>query len=351
MTSAVAPPVASSAKVGDEASPLICAPCYVCLEGGPDEKGQPLIRSCSCRGESSAGYHLSCIINYAKVKTKQAVQDYEAGGDYYDSHEDNWAECANCKLPYKEPLCIELAKEMVAHVASLVSDPETHHLHFEARKAMAGMLPKKEAQDEMKSLLSLWGERKSDFLHRWQRRKDIDKRDQTIFYIEEKYLLLYWLGEYQLQDEDTSYQQALETWEQALETRIILKSLRAYDDRIDSEIQHLERQIRYLKDPKGSRAEREEELRQNIKDSSNENDHQWTNQHKHILARLLLVKEPPEYEEAISLLKESSEGWERILGPGHQELLVVQNDLLQAKEEYEEHLASTDDSNGDHARS
>ena len=48
--------------------PLVCAPCWICLEDGPDEKGEPLIRDCACRGETSAGYHLSCIIKFASAK-------------------------------------------------------------------------------------------------------------------------------------------------------------------------------------------------------------------------------------------------------------------------------------------
>ena len=114
MTSVSSP--AASAKVGDEAPPLVCAPCYICLEDGPDEAGQPLIRACSCRGESSAGYHLSCIISYAEAKTKEAVEKYETGDDDWGLVSEHWLECANCKQEYEDSLGIKLAKEMVAYV-------------------------------------------------------------------------------------------------------------------------------------------------------------------------------------------------------------------------------------------
>ncbi len=46
------------------------ATCYICLDGGPDEKGKPLARDCSCRGDSNGFFHMSCFIEYAKEKSK-----------------------------------------------------------------------------------------------------------------------------------------------------------------------------------------------------------------------------------------------------------------------------------------
>ncbi len=47
--------------------------CYICLDEGPDEAGKPLVRDCSCRGDTAGFAHLSCIIEYAEQKSKQAA--------------------------------------------------------------------------------------------------------------------------------------------------------------------------------------------------------------------------------------------------------------------------------------
>ena len=44
--------------------------CWLCLEDGRDESGQPLRRDCSCRG-GSGWAHLPCIVEYAKQKNEQ----------------------------------------------------------------------------------------------------------------------------------------------------------------------------------------------------------------------------------------------------------------------------------------
>jgi hypothetical protein len=49
------------------------ASCYICLDEGPDEAGKPLVRDCSCRGDTAGFAHLSCIIEYADQKSKQAA--------------------------------------------------------------------------------------------------------------------------------------------------------------------------------------------------------------------------------------------------------------------------------------
>ena len=47
----------------------IGAACYFCLE--EEEEGMPLVRDCSCRGNS--GYaHFSCLAKYAEQKSKRA---------------------------------------------------------------------------------------------------------------------------------------------------------------------------------------------------------------------------------------------------------------------------------------
>ena len=93
--------------------------------------------------------------------------------------------------------------------------------------------------------------------------------------------------------------------------------------------------------------EREKELRQDLTNYINKNDYHRANDYKCFLSTNLIQKEPPEYEEAISLLEEASEGFERILGPSHRTVAMVKNDLAAVKEMYAEHLASN--SNGHYA--
>ena len=346
---------ASSAKVGDVPQSLVCAPCYICLENGPDEDGRPLIRKCSCRGESSAGYHVSCIVNYAKAKTKEAVQDYEADGDDWYGFYDHWTKCANCKQEYEESLCLELAKEMVAHIGTLVPIPETHYLHFEARAKMVSFLPSKEAQEEFKVLLSLLEEQKRDIMPRWHELQLIGERDQKIFLTKEKDSLLMSLGIAQLKEKTT--EQTIETWGQRLVANKTLKALVSNhpnkkdgkvvvddyeynEDDIDSEIKRIEKQIWHLKDFKGSASDREEEWRREITKLAGINDHQSANAYKVVLAFTLLKQEPPQFQEAISLLQEASEVLERILGSSHKIVVGAKSGLADAKGKYEEFESS-----------
>jgi hypothetical protein len=48
------------------------AACYFCLGEEADEEGMPLVRNCSCRGDSAGFAHLSCLEKYAEQKCKQA---------------------------------------------------------------------------------------------------------------------------------------------------------------------------------------------------------------------------------------------------------------------------------------
>ena len=51
--------VASPASI-DMTIPIGAA-CYFCLGEEVDEKGKPLVRNCSCRGDSAGFAHLSCL--------------------------------------------------------------------------------------------------------------------------------------------------------------------------------------------------------------------------------------------------------------------------------------------------
>ena len=44
------------------------AMCFICLGEGDDDEGGPLVRDCSCRGDSAGFAHLSCIIQTQSKK-------------------------------------------------------------------------------------------------------------------------------------------------------------------------------------------------------------------------------------------------------------------------------------------
>ena len=75
--------------------------CWICLCEEPDEYGKLPERDCSCRGHSGFA-HASCIIEYAKEKSKEAGE--------YDVHKfvDPWRICPNCKQRYQHELAIDL---------------------------------------------------------------------------------------------------------------------------------------------------------------------------------------------------------------------------------------------------
>jgi len=77
--------------------------CYICLDEGPDEAGKPLVRDCSCRGDTAGFAHLSCIIEYAEQKSKQA-----ADSDL-DAFAMPWEDCNNCNQPFQNQVALDLS--------------------------------------------------------------------------------------------------------------------------------------------------------------------------------------------------------------------------------------------------
>ena len=84
------------------------AVCYLCLDGGVDEAGQPLRRDCACRGTDAGFVHLACLTKYAAAKNKQA----------YDMNEFTkpWLYCPSCNQVYQNELGIDIATEFVSFV-------------------------------------------------------------------------------------------------------------------------------------------------------------------------------------------------------------------------------------------
>ena len=79
------------------------ASCYICLDEGPDEAGKPLVRDCSCRGDTAGFAHLYCIIEFAKQKSKQAADSDLAG------FSTPWDECNNCNQLFQNQVALDLS--------------------------------------------------------------------------------------------------------------------------------------------------------------------------------------------------------------------------------------------------
>ena len=114
------------------------APCWICLEEDTDEGGGRLVRACACRGDA-AGYHASCIVQYAAQKSKELLQKAEGGAEIpITSFSSPWEHCPSCRQPYTDKdLCRRLAE---AFVESTEDFPDSHYVRFMSRFNRASLL-------------------------------------------------------------------------------------------------------------------------------------------------------------------------------------------------------------------
>ena len=95
------------------------AACYVCLGEEADEEGKPLVRNCSCRGDSAGFAHLSCLTKYSEQKCQQAVE-----GDM-GAFSNPWRFCNNCKQPFQGQLSIDMASAFFSFVEATYGHPDS----------------------------------------------------------------------------------------------------------------------------------------------------------------------------------------------------------------------------------
>ena len=93
------------------------AACYFCLGEEADEEGKPLVRDCSCRGDSGFA-HLDCLVKYAEQKCKAVVD-----GDLFALFSEPWYKCNNCRQPFQNQLSIDLASAFVSFTEATYSHP------------------------------------------------------------------------------------------------------------------------------------------------------------------------------------------------------------------------------------
>ena len=95
------------------------AACYFCLGEEADEEGKPLVRNCSCRGDSAGFAHLSCLTKYSEQKCKRADD-----GDTV-AFSNPWRFCNNCKQLFQGQLSIDMASVFFSFVEATYGHPDS----------------------------------------------------------------------------------------------------------------------------------------------------------------------------------------------------------------------------------
>ena len=85
------------------------AVCWICLDGGADDTGKPIVRDCACRGNDAGFAHTSCIIKYAEKKCEQFSIDSQIF-----EFTAPWEICPNCNQSYQNDLSVHIADAFVS---------------------------------------------------------------------------------------------------------------------------------------------------------------------------------------------------------------------------------------------
>jgi hypothetical protein len=111
------------------------ASCWLCLEEGLDESGAPLVRDCSCRGNSGFA-HLPCLVKYAEMKSKDLVEKRVC--KLKDMIEEKFFEqCPNCKQAFQGDLRYDLTKAQLSFVEREFKDLQGWNLGALTRRIKA----------------------------------------------------------------------------------------------------------------------------------------------------------------------------------------------------------------------
>jgi hypothetical protein len=97
----------------------MAAVCYFCLEDGKDDDEKPVVRNCSCRGDSAGFAHLSCLIKNATHKSLQITSRTTASTKFdATAFTEPWETCINCKQSFKGQLALDLGTALVSFAES-----------------------------------------------------------------------------------------------------------------------------------------------------------------------------------------------------------------------------------------
>lgn len=325
-----AEPVPQAAAVVGK-PPLVCAPCWICLEDGPDEAGEPLVRDCACRGETSAGYHISCIIKYATSKTLDVIRKCDRGKvPVTPDFTDYWDRCPNCNQSMASGIRSALSPALWGLVEGL---SDIHFVKFHAWLYFAFSSGKQVFEQKLWSLFKLVESRTEAIGQRWGYGSDTE----TAFFVAAARLHRV-MGN--LKDDQGDMKQARYHLEQAciyysrLRNPKLQREWKWADTSLSTVLMRLggddgkqEKELRKLVSAAKNRPLNENEMKANI-----------------LLANILLEKNPPEYFEAIKLMTESLKAMNQILGPENAMTLHLKGLLDRRRGEYMETLRQMRDS-------
>ena len=92
---------------------------YFCLGEEADDEGKPLVRDCSCRGDSSGFAHFSCLTKYAEQKSRSTSDGEVCPFD------EPWEICNYCKQPFQNQLAVDLASAFVTFAEANYGHPDS----------------------------------------------------------------------------------------------------------------------------------------------------------------------------------------------------------------------------------
>lgn len=87
------------------------AACWICLCEDPDDQGKPIVRDCSCRGNNAGFAHLSCLVDYARMKSAEVER-----GEGVFAIESPWETCPCCHQKYQRQLAFDMANSLLSYI-------------------------------------------------------------------------------------------------------------------------------------------------------------------------------------------------------------------------------------------
>ena len=329
-----------------ETPALVCAPCWICLEDGPDEKGEPLVRECSCRGETSAGYHLSCLIDYATKRTGDAIGIMEnAEEKELPNYIKPWLSCPNCSQTYKESVRLPLAHAFVAATGTL---SETNVVRFQARTCRITALincyrvPKGTsrstdlalAENEIVDLLEVVNEKAGDLARSMVNDPTPETMERNR--VKQSSRLFTYMGDIRRLTGDK--ENALKMFERALDyyDRFAVNEVRGIKEHIIRNIEQLKKEMGLIQ----ITVDEEVKLRRGqLKDAIEGNaSAKSVVCAKYSLALALCETVPPQFLEAIQLTNAAFGTSRQVFGPDNDLTLHLKSNLDAMKKGYREFL-------------
>ena len=319
------------------------------LSGGRPRRRRTTARS--GRGETSAGYHVSCLIDYAKAKTNEAIDLLERQHKVVEDFDEPWKLCPNCKQQYDGAVvCIQLVEAWLKHTSHL---PESHFVRFRARCLYLDILSLltssnryilskhmetwEAMETQAKAILQTLEENSSELATSIFGSKAGDYHIEGLV-AGESVKPLVALGNAKKNMGDV--ESAVVLFEKALEF-IDAAEASGYWNEGNVQRDFIGIQLRLIKREMGlvSPSEEVTELRENLKQLI-----QKKAQEMHIaaakqqLAAALMKTDPPQYFEAIKLMKEASAVATQQLGPEHEIAAIVKSTYDSMRTEYRLYL-------------